>query len=450
MQTRNLHFPVVLAVVFLASALLLSPFQATADVKKEAKCLALKLKASGKQCLCRHKALAKAAIKNTEANYAKCDGKFTSSFAKAEIKGQGFCRAGGDPTVVGGRMSVLASSVAVGLGTSDAGDKSARKCRAAMLKAAGKHCLCHHKAYIKARKRGGSPDIAKCESKLAASFAKARQKGGAACPAQADEAELAVDIGEVAAEVDADLADLGTSDFSIAGPYAVGSSELTLVDDTRSTDANGIFPGSSVRTLDIQVWYPAVKSQFGGFLIDAPVVDSSFPLIIRAHGFGGTRTDSTKLTEHLASHGYIVVAPNFPLSNLYTPGGAVLSDLDEQALDVSFLIDTFLAFSADSDSPFYGRIDATRIGTTGHSLGGATVLLNAFHQDLYDPRVGAVVALAPLSCFMADGFFGDRNVPLMIMGGTGDLVTPFFSNQARTYALVNDLLDPIVPDLNKT
>ena len=44
----------------------------------------------------------------------------------------------------------------------------------------------------------------------------------------------------------------------------------------------------------------------------------------------------------LSSHGYIVVAANFPLTYRYAPGGPTVTDLANQPADVSFLIDAVL------------------------------------------------------------------------------------------------------------
>ena len=39
---------------------------------------------------------------------------------------------------------------------------------------------------------------------------------------------------------------------------------------------------------------------------------------------------------HLASHGYIVIAANYPLTNLYTKGGPMVKDVINHPADVSF------------------------------------------------------------------------------------------------------------------
>jgi len=132
-----------------------------------------------------------------------------------------------------------------------------------------------------------------------------------------------------------------------------------------------------------------------------------------------------------------VVAPDFPLSNLNAPGGPTLADIGNQAGDLSFLINTYLAANADSSSFLFGRIDGDRIGAIGHSLGGATVLLATYHATLRDPRIKATVALSPLGCVFLDNFFDTSTVPLMIEGGTVDMITPYNSNHLTPYGYVN-------------
>ena len=84
------------------------------------------------------------------------------------------------------------------------------------------------------------------------------------------------------------------------GPCPVESQTLTLVDDSRTTDSNGSFPGAPSRTLVTEVWYPSPANA---------ACPPAFPLIVHAHGFFGTRSQSDFLTRHLASHGYVVVSP---------------------------------------------------------------------------------------------------------------------------------------------
>ncbi len=216
------------------------------------------------------------------------------------------------------------------------------------------------------------------------------------------------------------------------GPSGVGTRTLTLVDTSRSTPANGSNPSQPSRTLVTQIWYPTTPNAAGteAEQVNAPLVwnGAAIPLIMYSHGFMSSHTEGSYLNDHLASHGYIVVAPDFPLSHIGTPGGATVADLPNQPGDVSFLIDTMLA-----DATFGPVIDPSRIGLTGLSLGGTTTLLTAFDRDLRDPRVRAAAAMAPAACFFSQMFYTSAQMPLLLVDGDIDAITPYKENTLFAY-----------------
>ena len=220
---------------------------------------------------------------------------------------------------------------------------------------------------------------------------------------------------------------LTSTDVLQPGPSGVGTRTLTLVDTSRSTPANGNIPSRTSRTLVTQIWYPTTPNATGteDEQPNAPLVwdGARMPLIMYSHGFMSSHTEGTYLNDHLASHGYIIAAPDFPLSHLGTPGGATVADLPNQPGDVSFLINTLLA-----DATFGAVIDANRIGLTGLSLGGTTTLLTTFHPDLRDQRVRAAAAMAPGACFFSNAFYAHAQLPLLLIDGDIDAITPYKEN----------------------
>src|SRR5262249_58569075 len=100
----------------------------------------------------------------------------------------------------------------------------------------------------------------------------------------------------------------------------------------------------------------------------------------------------TFLTTHLASHGYIVAAPTFPLMSLGAPGGATIADVPAQAGDVTFVIDSLLAVAGDARNRLAGGVDGERIGLTRHSGRAPAALLTAYHAHLPQPRIRAAAA----------------------------------------------------------
>ncbi len=215
------------------------------------------------------------------------------------------------------------------------------------------------------------------------------------------------------------------------GPFAVGVTTLTLVDESRPTDANGSYPGAASRTLVTEVWYPAEGSPAPLEIRDAPLElsEAPYPLIVFSHGYIGNRRQSTTYTAHLASHGYVVVSADYPLTNMSAPGGPRLSDVLNQPGDVSFLIDSFLGFSRQTGHQLEGAIDEEAIGLSGHSLGGLTTLLATF-GPLRDARVKAALPIAGPACLVSTAAYDTPTVPLLVMGGSADAVVPWPSVRA--------------------
>ena len=182
---------------------------------------------------------------------------------------------------------------------------------------------------------------------------------------------------------------------AVASDYVVGSRQMTFIDETRQVKPAPGFAGAATRRLDVIVWYPAEAGSGG--LADTPslAADGPWPLVIYSHGTFGRADNATHLVADLVRHGYVVAAPNYPLtsSTSYTRvEQAQISDVIEQTRDLRLIIDRLLA-----DSFFGPAIDKAKIGTTGHSLGGVTSYFASFGVQTRDPRIGAT-AMIGVTC----------------------------------------------------
>lgn len=202
------------------------------------------------------------------------------------------------------------------------------------------------------------------------------------------------------------------------GPFSVASLDERFVDRSRPTQANGSYPGINQRELVGRVWYP-LEAEAG-----------ASPLLIFSHGFTSMYRNGAYLAEHLASHGFVVVAVNYPLTHMSAPGGPLVGDVVRQPGDVSFLIDTLIGRSAVAGNALTGKIDDQRIGVFGVSLGGLTSTLAAYHPRWRDPRIGAALSIAGPSNFFTADFFATADVPFMMLAGEQDVLVPFESNAA--------------------
>ncbi|MFY0575067.1 alpha/beta hydrolase family protein [Cystobacter fuscus] len=214
--------------------------------------------------------------------------------------------------------------------------------------------------------------------------------------------------------------------LSANGPYGFATRDFVFVDETRPTPPNGSFPGSPVRTLPTRVFYPVCSPRLEASPPPAqrvPVASGGpFPLLAYAHGLSSTGANARHFAEHLASHGYIIAVPLFPLSNWRAPGGSTVADLAHQPGDPAFVMQQ-VARLGGADADLAAAVDTQRRGILGLSGGGLTVLIGAYHPLLKIDGIQAAVAHAPLSCFIGPGLYG-RSLPVLIITGSADELVP--------------------------
>jgi len=133
---------------------------------------------------------------------------------------------------------------------------------------------------------------------------------------------------------------------------------------------------------------------------DAPDVltrDGSFPLVVISHCNDCVRFAYFETAELLASHGFVVAAPDHLNNTLYdywngTSVGVELNDfLETRRLDLKVLTDILLNASAVVvPEGLRGKLDPERIGMIGHSFGALTTS----YASTRDDRIRAIVILA--------------------------------------------------------
>ncbi len=186
----------------------------------------------------------------------------------------------------------------------------------------------------------------------------------------------------------------GLPDLRAPGPYAAGLRNVDVV------TPDGEF-GALVR-------YPAAAP--GG--TDAHLAEGAWPLVIFAHGRLAPPELYDATLAHLATWGYLVIAPR-------TAGGPV-SPHDLYARDLLATIDWAETESTDPASWLAGAVAPGPVALAGHSMGGgASVLAGA------DPRIGALVLLAPAETRpSATAAAAAITAPVLILAGDHDAITP--------------------------
>ena len=186
---------------------------------------------------------------------------------------------------------------------------------------------------------------------------------------------------------------LAQSALAGEGGFGMGLRQASWVDATRGIKAAMGFAGADTRRLDVMVWYPAAVSGEDA-VADAPVAPGGpWPLVIYSHGTNGHAGNAMHIVRDLVRHGYVVAAPDYPLSSSRAFTRIRMTDTSDvinQVKDVHFLIDRLLA-----DPVLAPAIRPEAIGITGHSLGGVTSYFATYGASVREPRVKAVAMIAP-------------------------------------------------------
>lgn len=209
------------------------------------------------------------------------------------------------------------------------------------------------------------------------------------------------------------------------GKYAVGMKTRTFVDSSRPTE--GV---AQNRTLVTAIYYPAQGPPTGQAVENAPpdTAGGPYPLILFSHGLGARGVFYQDAIKTWVSAGYIVAAPDYPLSNQNAPGGAnfgrAIADTKNQPADASFVIDQVIQL--DKHGKQFGGIDAKRIGASGHSLGGITTYGLVFSDCCRDKRIKAAIPMSGLAGVVEgpEQYF-HNSTPLLGLHGNADGTVPY-------------------------
>jgi predicted dienelactone hydrolase len=286
--------------------------------------------------------------------------------------------------------------------------------------------------------------------------------------------------------------------YGARGPHPVGTRGLVMDGEA---------------ALDMTMWYPALNAEdreaktryayamkmgapfgtvtfatFAGRAIRDVPYDLSpgpYPLVILSPGFSIGSSTYAWLAEHLASYGFVVIAPEHQEQL-----DAELNGLWQATITRPQDILTVLAYvdeQVGSGGTLEGLINADTVAVIGHSYGGYTALVaggaqidthgfetlcetayeandpNAWlcdelfphmadmaglagldsipeglwHQAWSDPRVDAIVPLAGDAFFFGQAGLAEISVPVMAMGGTLDSDAPYMWGTYPAYEYVS-------------
>ncbi|GLB53772.1 hypothetical protein NBRC110019_28130 [Neptunitalea chrysea] len=259
----------------------------------------------------------------------------------------------------------------------------------------------------------------------------------------------------------------------------IGQKSVTFIDESRN------------RPLPIEIWYPTLDTLVRKepkenknklfktieTIPNATIPNEKFPLLIISHGTGGNRFSLTWFIERIVKEGYVVVSLDHYGNSTFNKIPREFVKWWERAIDVQFVLSQVL-----KDNEIGTKIDTSRIGGVGFSLGGYTNIAlaggyvdrsikenqkmedrempaefpetdeiidfendslivssyNTYKDNVKDDRIKAFFVMAPAIGF---GFHSKEQTnkitkPIYIVAGKGDLVAPVKKNAENYHKLI--------------
>ncbi|GGU47460.1 bis(hydroxyethyl) terephthalate hydrolase [Streptomyces lavendofoliae] len=185
------------------------------------------------------------------------------------------------------------------------------------------------------------------------------------------------------------------------GPYAVSQTSVS------SLSVTGFGGGT--------IYYPTTTS------------DGTFGAVAISPGFTGTQSSIAWLGPRLASQGFVV----FTIDTITT-----VDQPDSRGRQLLAALDHLT-----QRSTVRGRIDSTRLGVMGHSMGGGGTLEAAKSR----PSLQAAI---PLTGWNTDKTWPELRTPTLVIGADGDTIAPVATHSEPFYESLPSTLDKAYLELN--
>ncbi|BCJ73797.1 lipase [Catellatospora sp. IY07-71] len=202
---------------------------------------------------------------------------------------------------------------------------------------------------------------------------------------------------------------------ALAGGTALGAAAPAYADEIGQAPTSSNITGNgsfSVSTYNIS----SLVSGFGGGVAYYPTTSGRYPVIAISPGFTARWSSISWIGPRLASWGFVVVG--IETNSIY----------DQPASRGSQLLAALNWAVNSAPSSVRDRVDGSRRGVAGHSMGGGGTL-----EALAADTTGLVKAGVPIAPWNLDTTWGGLNEAVQIVGGESDTIAAVNSHSIPFY-----------------
>ena len=172
--------------------------------------------------------------------------------------------------------------------------------------------------------------------------------------------------------------------------------------------------GSGSPTLDACLHYPALVGGPNAPMAPPPSA-SGYPVVVFLHGYDKLGSDYAAIGNSLAESGYVAVMLN-----------TAQWSFQQLLADTRATYAAIADLAANPNGPLSSKLDIDRVGLLGHSMGGAVVALvldSSENAAVPNPGYKCGLCLSPVDPSLLQAGI-TVNVPIGIVSGQGDMLTP--------------------------
>ncbi|KAL2557186.1 Chlorophyllase-1 [Forsythia ovata] len=224
---------------------------------------------------------------------------------------------------------------------------------------------------------------------------------------------------------------------------------LSESENAFATSTNSVFDQGSVKVKSCNVKTSDPSSPPTELFIVAPVEENTYPVLLFCHGFCIDNTWYSQLLQHISSHGYIVVAPQFYRCMLV---------FVKDEIDIAAKVTDWLSTGLPQVLKVKVKPNLSKLALSGHSRGGKVAFALALGHAPTSLKFSAIIGIDPVdgsspSCrpepklltYVPRSF--NLEIPVGIIGtGLGDqskcIIPPFAPDDVNHAEFFNESKPP--------